>query len=480
MDLVSINVRKNFQKNLKFFKISNCRITYCFTGVGNLFSEFEKLLRKPSSMGQLNVLWYTPLLALIATLLFSLVLFCTKARSGTVRCILLAGISLFYIVVVQTLVMRSGPLHAVFNPNPTNPTGEVITGAAGRTTLATIQQQDSMITFPIPPVIPDYALLGIWRARDLNEAYLRYKSNDPLMVQSVNAAFQNIEKSMQMPLQSVMRKSLTAPSGDKHDWYSRTFYKPGEDGEMHPDVFSDKYDKVALWDMQAAVQDLAIAYFWTGEEIFAERVAELVRTWFTNPDTMMNPHFIYSSVDPESSIKEGRQYVRFPIFPQKLKIFRINDSYDQGLVESHPFKVIIDSLALVAKSSSAWDRKIDTIRLRRWFRDLALWFCTHEFGHLEERSGNNHQTGFYVMLNYMFIINGEKDLARRFLDFAKYKLVMQFTPAGEQLRELKRPDAWWYVGYNLDFMSEIAIMADSVGVDFWNFRFGSCFFPCVF
>jgi hypothetical protein len=149
-------------------------------------------------------------------------------------------------------------------------------------------------------------------------------------------------------------------------------------------------------------------------------------------------------------------------------------------VEAHPFKIIVDSLALVARSSSSspsWNSgggKKDTRQLQQWFRRLALWFATHEFGHLEEKSGNNHQTGFYVMLNYMLIITGERDVARRYLEFAKYKLLMQFSPVlGEQLRELKRPDAWWYVGYNLDFMTEIAIMADSLGVDFWHFEFGT-------
>jgi hypothetical protein len=78
----------------------------------------------------------------------------------------------------------------------------------------------------------------------------------------------------------------------------------------HIDVFSNKYDKIALWDMQEACQDLALAYVWTGESIFADRLIAHIRAWFLNMDTRMNPHFVYSSVDVEAEVKEGRQYVR--------------------------------------------------------------------------------------------------------------------------------------------------------------------------
>jgi hypothetical protein len=62
--------------------------------------------------------------------------------------------------------------------------------------------------------------------------------------------------------------------------------------------------------MQEACQDLALAYVWTGESIFADRLIAHIRAWFLNMDTRMNPHFVYSSVDVEAEVKEGRQYVR--------------------------------------------------------------------------------------------------------------------------------------------------------------------------
>ena len=61
---------------------------------------------------------------------------------------------------------------------------------------------------------------------------------------------------------------------------------------MHPDVFSDAYDKVALWDMEAACIDLAIAYYWTGKPAYAPKAAEIVRSWFIDPATQMNPFAI--------------------------------------------------------------------------------------------------------------------------------------------------------------------------------------------
>ena len=43
---------------------------------------------------------------------------------------------------------------------------------------------------------------------------------------------------------------------------------------------------------------------------------------------------------------------------------------------------------------------------------------------------------------------------------------------GEQNRELRRPDAWWYVGYNLYFMTEVASIADRLGIKMWTLNKG--------
>lgn len=58
---------------------------------------------------------------------------------------------------------------------------------------------------------------------------------------------------------------------------------------MHPDVFSPDFDKVALWELEAACLHLGWAFFFTNEDKYAEKVSALVDTWFLNAETKMNP-----------------------------------------------------------------------------------------------------------------------------------------------------------------------------------------------
>lgn len=265
---------------------------------------------------------------------------------------------------------------------------------------------------------------------------------------AVKAIVMSIPRIMKSPIETVLSKRLIAPSGDKQDFYSRTFYIPGKDGEMHPDVFTNKFDKAALWDLESKAQNLSVMYYLTGKSFYAKRVADMVRQWFVDPTTRMNPHFLFASSDPKSNIPFGRRY---------------------GIVEAHPIKNILQSLGLIA-DSGFWKVE-DQEGLENWLADLTLWMMESQFGKGEEHSGNNHQTGYYALLLHFLMAQGKYDLVRRLTDSARYMLVMQFSKDGEQPKELARPDAWWYVGYNLNFMTEIAMIARHVGIDFWDFEY---------
>ena len=82
---------------------------------------------------------------------------------------------------------------------------------------------------------------------------------------------------------SVMQKNHVPPSGDKHDYMSQAPYfwpdpdkKDGlpyvrRDGKVNPE--RDKYDAPLLKKMSQAVATLALAYYLTGEERYAEHAA---------------------------------------------------------------------------------------------------------------------------------------------------------------------------------------------------------------
>jgi hypothetical protein len=89
---------------------------------------------------------------------------------------------------------------------------------------------------------------------------------------------------------SVMKKPFTPASGDKHDYMSMGPYwwpdksKPDglpyirRDGQVNPE--RDLYDAIPMRTMDREVTTLAVAYFYLGDESYAEHACRLIRTWF--------------------------------------------------------------------------------------------------------------------------------------------------------------------------------------------------------
>jgi len=123
------------------------------------------------------------------------------------------------------------------------------------------------------------------------------------------------EQAMKLKPASVMDKPLTAASGDKHDYFSYGPYwwpdpaKPGglpyirRDGERNPASLKDT-DDAAFSCLGPSIETLGLAYWFTGEERYALKAAQLVRVWFLDPATRMNPNFQHAQAIP--GVTDGR------------------------------------------------------------------------------------------------------------------------------------------------------------------------------
>src|SRR5689334_22185720 len=122
-------------------------------------------------------------------------------------------------------------------------------------------------------------------------------------------------KALTTKVAPVTSKQATPPSGDKHDYMSQAPYfwrNPDtptglpyirRDGERNPEIKNypdhDEMDK-----MSATVQDLALGYYFTGDERFAARVREILHGWFAEPSTRMNPNLQFAQAVP--GVNDGR------------------------------------------------------------------------------------------------------------------------------------------------------------------------------
>lgn len=256
---------------------------------------------------------------------------------------------------------------------------------------------------------------------------------------------------------SVIDKTVTPPSGDKHDYMSQGPYwwpdpqKPDglpyirRDGERNPEIknFSDYYN---MGKMAGDVETLALAYYFLGDEKYAVKAAELLRTWFLNSATRMNPNLQYAQGIP--GITTGRGI---------------------GLIETDEFLKVVESVGLLA-GATAWT-EADQRGMEEWFAKFLEWMLESQNGREEAAAKNNHGTFYDMQVVSYALFTGNKDLAVSVLrEVGPKRIARQIEPDGRQPLELERTRAWSYSIKNVLGLMVLARLGENVDVDLWHYK----------
>lgn len=257
---------------------------------------------------------------------------------------------------------------------------------------------------------------------------------------------------------SVTYKPKAAPNASIHDYWSIGPYwwpdptKPetdgmpyiNKDGQFNPEGYTEKYDKQSFIDLRDAVSSLSLAYFLTDKQEYAEHAALLLKTWFINPETKMNPNMRYAQGVP--GLTDGRK---------------------EGVLESDKLLDIIDSIELISHSSH-WTMD-DTTEFKRWLAEYTAWLETNSMAQDEKNSINNHGTWYDAQYTAYNLYLGAKSKAKKYLEETSIpRLSSQITSDGTMPEELRRTRPFHYFTYNLIPFTMLAVMGDQVGVDVWN------------
>src|SRR5258706_4407334 len=295
-----------------------------------------------------------------------------------------------------------------------------------------------------PATAPRVFLLD---SKALHAAKQRLRDGDTNLAPAMAELEREARASLKAGPFSVVNKKAMPPGGDKHDYMSQASYfwpNPAtsnsltyvrRDGERNPDAYRDS-DRTGIGQMADAVETLALAYYFKGDETYAVKAADLIRAWFLDPATRMNPNFNYGQAIP--GVNSGRA---------------------AGLIESRMFTRVVDAIGLLA-GSKAWT-EADQRGLQEWFSKFLDWMRDSPIGRAENAAKNNHGTYYDIQTVSFALFLGRKELATEILKTARQKrIAAQIEPDGSQPLELARTKAWSYSVANLGGLMSLATLGE--------------------
>lgn len=280
------------------------------------------------------------------------------------------------------------------------------------------------------------------------------KRNDARILPAYQLLIKDADKALEDRPVSVMEKTHTPPSGDKHDYMSLAPYHwpdPAKadglpyirkDGQTNPEV-KEYTDKNYMPKLCADIETLALAFYFSGEEKYAQHALKLMRVWFLDPATKMNPNLKYA---------------------QAIK--GVNEGRGAGLIDTRHFVKLIDAIGLLRGSKSFTTADHDG--MKKWFGDFLNWMQTSKIGIDEMEAKNNHGAWYDAQRLSMALFIDSLDLAKKIVAHAAARLNYQADDIGFFPAEMERTISLHYSAFVMNAFFNIAQMSEETGFDFWN------------
>jgi len=251
-------------------------------------------------------------------------------------------------------------------------------------------------------------------------------------------------------------KPALPPSGDPHDYYSLSPYwwpdstKPDglpyvrRDGRVNPERETIR-DREFLRKVYSSVETLTLAYALSGKEDYAKAAVRILRQWFVNPETRMNPSLTFAQIVRGNKKPRGA-----------------------GIIEGRGMIILAASLDLLFASPHL--TASDRTALTGWLRAYYQWLHESPQGKDEIDAPNNHGSWYDAQRVTIAWTLRDTAGAKRIAEEAlTLRIASQIEPDGRQPQELRRTRALHYSTFNLMALFALASVAERVGVDMWTF-----------
>ena len=256
------------------------------------------------------------------------------------------------------------------------------------------------------------------------------------------------------PILSVVQKTHPSPSGDPHDYVSFAAYwwpdpaRPvrspyvRRDGEVNPEFY--EYDNARLESLCYAVPHLVFAAVFLDSLPHACQAGKLLRAWFLDEATRMNPHLRHGQFIPG-----------------------LNDGRSIGIIDTTSLIFLLDAVVHLPFNDGWTPGHLDG--LRQWVSSYLDWLLESKFGHEERRAEGNHGSWYDAQVCCFASFCGRADIARRqIVDHAIPRILEQIESDGTQPVELTRTLSLTYSTYNLLAFTCTARIAKGLGIDLWT------------
>lgn len=295
------------------------------------------------------------------------------------------------------------------------------------------------------------------QALETNKQKIKDGTAPKRVVETYEKLLRSADKLLEVQPPSVIDKKLVPPTNDKRDYLSISRYwwpnpdtEDGlpwirKDGETNPSTQNDDVDRDRLGLMEKMLHSLSLAYFFTEDEKYAKKTAEVIDRWFLDKKTGMKPHLEFSQSVPgnpkgrRSGMLDGR------VIPMRL----------------------IDAVTIISPSEH-WSKK-QTKAVDKWLKKYLKWMTSSELGKKGAKQRNNHGSWYFYQVATMSAHLGDEKQFKDAVKRVKMLFDHQFDMDGSQPLELDRTRGFFYSCFNLTAIFHTAKLADKKGMPFWDY-----------
>ena len=185
--------------------------------------------------------------------------------------------------------------------------------------------------------------------------------------------------------------------------------------------------------MATAVTTLSLAWYFSTDERYAEKAVEMLRVWFVNKDTRMNPVTSHASAEPDTRV-----------------------------ADACPLTGMLDGVQLLEGSTAF--TKADQKALKGWFAQFLGAMLTSQQGIGYNRQNDSRATAHDLMVIACANYVGNKKVMDDYLrHFRERRVTSQIEPDGRQPQELQRTQAFGCSQQNLARMIDVMQIARHAG-----------------